>query len=275
MTPTKNFTTEKEIDNKINFSDITIQKEKDNLSFNIYRKPTTTDIIIPGDSCHPQEQKHTAIKYLINRMNTYSLSDDNKEVENNTIKHILPINNYDVFFLKLRSKTEHKVKHNKSKWAKFSCVGKETKFVTKLFKDSSIRVTFTTNDTISKSLSLKQNHPQKQNQFEKSGVYQLACPECSMRYSGQTGRPFRVRFQEHFLDYKYANNKSKFALHLLENKHSIGHIDDIMKVLCTTNKGKLMDTIERFYIYKETSNNNQINGRNTVKPNIIFDIIVR
>jgi hypothetical protein len=36
-----------------------------------------------------------------------------------------------------------------------------------------------------------------------------------------------------------------------------------------------MDTLENVYIFKETRNNNQINDRNTVKPNPIFDIIVR
>jgi len=35
-----------------------------------------------------------------------------------------------------------------------------------------------------------------------------------------------------------------------------------------------MDTMERYYIYKETHMNNQINDKNTVKPNIIFDTIV-
>jgi hypothetical protein len=64
-------------------------------------------------------------------------------------------------------------------------------------------------------------------------------------------------------------------MNLLENKHSIGHINDIMEVLFTTTKGTLMDTVEKFHIYKETRNNNQINDKNTVKPNAIFDMIVR
>ena len=38
-------------------------------------------------------------------------------------------------------------------------------------------------------------------------------------------------------------------------------------------KGRYMDTIEKYYIYKETQKNNQINDKNTVKPNAIFDII--
>jgi hypothetical protein len=57
-----------------------------------------------------------------------------------------------------------------------------------------------------------------------------------MKYIGQTGRPFKVRFHEHFRDFKYGNKKSKFALHLLENKHSIGRIESIMETVHITNK---------------------------------------
>ena len=34
-----------------------------------------------------------------------------------------------------------------------------------------------------------------------------------------------------------------------------------------------MDTVEKFHIYRETQANNQINDKNTVKPNAIFDTI--
>ena len=94
-----------------------------------------------------------------------------------------------------------------------------------------------------------------------------------MKYVGQTSISFHVRFSEHFQDYKYANNKHKSAQHLLENSHSIGPVGNIMKVLYSTNKGKLKDTMEMFYIYKETRINNQINDKNTAKPNIIFETI--
>jgi len=73
LTPTVKFTLEKETDNQINFMDLTIQNINNKLSFNIYRKPTATDIIIPKDSCHPPEQKHATIRHMINRMNTYRL----------------------------------------------------------------------------------------------------------------------------------------------------------------------------------------------------------
>ena len=49
--------------------DITIEKVQDKLIYDIYRNPTTTDSIIPCDSCQPTEHKTAAVKYLTNRMN--------------------------------------------------------------------------------------------------------------------------------------------------------------------------------------------------------------
>jgi hypothetical protein len=79
-------------------------------------------------------------------------------------------------------------------------------------------------------------------------VYQLACPDCDMRYVGQMGRPFWVRFAKHLRDFKYNNDKSKFAMHLIENNHAIGPISDVMTILCRANKGRLMGTIKKFHI---------------------------
>ena len=95
-----------------------------------------------------------------------------------------------------------------------------------------------------------------------------------MKYVGQTGRPFKVRFQEQLRDLKYGNKKSKFAQHLLENKHPISPVENIMETIHITNKGRMMDTLERYYIFRETKLNIQINDTLTVKPNIIFETIV-
>ena len=94
-----------------------------------------------------------------------------------------------------------------------------------------------------------------------------------MKYTGQTGRPFKVRFQEHLSDFKYGNGKSSFAQHLLENGHAIGPMEETMEAVHFSNKGRLMD--EKFYIFRETKLHNQINDRSTVKPNIIFDTVVQ
>lgn len=85
----------------------------------------------------------------------------------------------------------------------------------------------------------------------------------------------RPKIQEYFRDYKYENRKSKFAQHLLDNKHSIGSMENIMEILHITRKRKMMNTLERFHIYNETKLDNQINDKCTVKPNIIFDTIIQ
>jgi hypothetical protein len=68
--PNLKLTLETETHNKINYFDITINKQQDKLTFGIYRKPTTTDTIIHNNSCHPNGHKRSAISYRINRMNT-------------------------------------------------------------------------------------------------------------------------------------------------------------------------------------------------------------
>jgi hypothetical protein len=52
-------------------------------------------------------------------------------------------------------------------------------------------------------------------------------------------------------------------------------MDNIMETLHITGKGRMMDTLESFYIFWETKINNQINDRLTIKPNIIFETIAQ
>jgi hypothetical protein len=47
-----------------------------------------------------------------------------------------------------------------------------------------------------------------------------------------------------------------------------------MDILQTTSNGKMLNSMEIFYIYRETKNNSQMNDRPIKAPNIIFDIIL-
>ena len=46
------FTLETEVDNKLNFLDLSVIKHINKLKFNIYRKPTVTDVTIPVSYTH-------------------------------------------------------------------------------------------------------------------------------------------------------------------------------------------------------------------------------
>ena len=52
-------------------------------------------------------------------------------------------------------------------------------------------------------------------------------------------------------------------------------MEKIMDVLHVVKKGKLMDTLERLHICKETKIEYQINNRNTVMRNILFDTVLQ
>ena len=65
---------------------------------------------------------------------------------------------YDISILNRFTTTGNKSKHNtsKTKWAKFTYAGKETKLNTKLFNNTSLKIAFITQNTIGKLLSIKQ-----------------------------------------------------------------------------------------------------------------------
>jgi len=52
-------------------------------------------------------------------------------------------------------------------------------------------------------------------------------------------------------------------------------MNDIMDTLFFTNKRRLMDAVESFYIFRETKLKNQLNDKLTVKHNIRFETILR
>ena len=82
---------------------------------------------------------------------TEKLNHENQQKENNKLKQILINNKYDALTLsKINSRKERKKgKDNlNGKWAKFTHVGKETRFITKLFQNTNVKITFTTDNTI-------------------------------------------------------------------------------------------------------------------------------
>jgi hypothetical protein len=90
---------EREQDGKLNFLDLTITRGASELTFEIYRKPITTDTIIPNDSCHSLEQKLAAIRYFAKRIHTYNLDHPQKQKEIDIVKQIIHSNKYNTSLL--------------------------------------------------------------------------------------------------------------------------------------------------------------------------------
>jgi hypothetical protein len=163
-------------------------------------------------------------------------------------------------------------KKRRKKGTKFTYSGKETRFITKILKKAGLHIAFTTRQTIGNLLKYKTHQPS--DKYEESGVYQLTSLDCHKHYIGQTASSYRTRFGENAQDYRHGNHRSNFAKHLLECKHALHPMEDSMSILHISNKGRMLNTMERFRIYKQTGNQNQINDRYTVTRNAIFDAVL-
>jgi hypothetical protein len=70
--------------------------------------------------------------------------------------------------------TTDNITHNKNheKWVAFTCTGKETTFMTKLFKNHNIKIAFCIRSILKKLLCHKRS---EKSPYDKGGVYKLKC----------------------------------------------------------------------------------------------------
>jgi AraC-like DNA-binding protein len=229
--PNIQYTMETQIDNKINYLDISIEITNSTFRFNIYRKPTTTDLITPNESCHPTEHKLAAIKYLYNRKDTYPIPVEYKQEETKIISTIMHNNGYTTQTLtRNKRKQANATPTETRKWAVFTYMGKETRTITKLFRNTNIHIACKTRNTLQKHLQMKNINPDK---YSQSGVYEIKCNTCLLKYIGQTGRNFRTRFKEHIHAIRTNKTTSKYAQHNLETGEIYGKIEDTFHIAKT------------------------------------------
>ena len=244
------FTAETEANNRINYLDITIHRSPTNWLTSKHRKPTFTDTIIPYSSNHPAQHKYGAMRFLYNILNTYHLKEKEcKEEEEVTIHDILNNNRFPTHTHKPpthRQPTTTLVKETNTithKWVPFTYIGRETTFITNIFKKSGLRIALRTTSIIQKLLMPQHKPPDK---YAQSEAHLLTCPDCNKAYVGQTGHRFAVRFKEHKYAFKTNSNMSNYAKYILEQSHSCRHIEDTMLILRHQHKGSHLNTIEKF-----------------------------
>jgi hypothetical protein len=109
--------------------------------------------------------------------------------------------------------------------------------------------------------------------YNLSGIYQLQCGECPIKYVGETGRPFKVNYREHINVVRTnKHHDSKFAQLILETGHTYNTMDQAMEILHTVSMGPRLNTLERYYIYDITKKGLQMNDTFTDTYNHIFGI---
>jgi len=142
------------------------------------------------------------------------------------------------------SQKPEKITH---KWAPFTYFGRETTFVTNIFKKTDIRITLRTNNTLQKTANAKTPNPRQIQQIRR---IQNNMPRLQQGVCRADGICFTQRFKEHRNALKSGRNTSNYAKHALEHSHPFGPIQETMQILQYQAKGAHLNTIERYLIYK-------------------------
>ena len=116
-----------------------ITKGTRELNFEISRKPTTTNTIIPNNSYHPLQTNLADIRYFANSNHTYNLDHLQYQKEIDTVKQIIHSNKYNTSLLNRIGKNtkqiqRHEQENQKQIWVMFTFIGRAAKYIKNVSK---------------------------------------------------------------------------------------------------------------------------------------------
>ena len=82
------------VNGNLSFLDLLVHRKAQGFEIIIYRKLTSTDMVIHFTSNHPIEHKRAALQFLLSRMHQLPSNPRNKEQEWNMILHIAKTNGF-------------------------------------------------------------------------------------------------------------------------------------------------------------------------------------
>lgn len=253
------FTREIEENGKLNFLDLTIEKNKEQLQYEIYRKQTQTDGIIPFNSFHHSTQKMTAIHAYLHRAYNSNLQEDKKLKEINIIKQITNNNKFPTDTInKMITKYEYnkhlnnnttltqRTNSEKIKYRTIQYPGYISTKINTIFRKYNIKLAYKNNNTITKRLT---NNKEPTPMMKKNGIYKLQCGTCRATYIGETGRALETRIKEHL-----TRDSSNFGRHIIFNDTHEFDKTKNASLIHNMEKGSLMELLESYEINKFKEN---------------------
>jgi len=139
-----------------------------------------------------------------------------------------------------------------------------------MFKNTNIGIAFRTTSTLHQCIRPKKQTPITDH--ERSGIYKITCNTCRKAYVEQTSCNLKSRYQEHT---RYIKNdpRSAYALHILNNRHEYGNINDTMTLLKPINQPHLLLPFEQIYIQTLYHNNELIPEQHPNEHNPLFELL--
>ena len=254
LSPHIKFTFEKMQNNTLNFLDLSIKLQRDgHLKFSIYRKPMTTDLLIPYSSNQPRDHKHAALHSLAFRAFNIPLSKKDLFQELNVIRYLACKNNFPAF--EVNKIIEHhrkrknqdntsRIKKPESKFVSMKYYNAASQKIGNIFKNFGYKPAF--KSTFNCKNSLKRRDTRIDN-FNCAGVYCINCSDCNAQYIGKTERSIRTRFKEHI-----QRKESNVFQHCQQTGHIINDLDKNVNICHESNDQWMLRTLEKYEIRKNT-----------------------
>lgn len=277
------FTLETQDENRsLNFLDLNIKLSDNKHSFDIFRKPTHTGVVIDNTSLHPISHKLAAFNCYINRVLNIPLSQENYNKEILIIKQIASNHNYNSTLIdtlltkRLNKNIQNAVYINQPTttptnlpYRSLTYIGPVTHRISNCFNHF-YHISLKSSNSVEKLLV---NNKDKINPLDRCGVYKLSCNTCNATYIGCTYRNFKTRLKEHVRCLSSTSGFSHFAKHLTENNHSF---DNSLKILHLMGKGKLLNNLESLEILKDAKNPNtlSLNAQLQFESTLTFSVII-
>jgi hypothetical protein len=101
----------------------------------------------------------------------------------------------------------------------------------------------------------------------------MKCLDFPLRYVGQTGRTFKIRYKERVQAIRNNNSNSGYSSHVLNTGHTNGTTTDILDVIRKGRRGRHLNTLEKYHIYKISKTNVYLNDTHSETHNPIFQVI--
>lgn len=244
---------------EISYLDLKINiKENRKLEYDIFRKKTHTDLIIPNESYHPINYKMSAINAMCERAISCLENGETLKKEIKMIKQIIRNNNYkesivDKIIKRIKNKKQHEDKNKKEEEEEYlgalTYIGWNTQKIKKCFDKYGVKMAIKRSRTVFDLINNKNTEDIPITQ--KSGVYKIECEDCNMVYIGESGRAVECRMKEHSKGRNVNTTNSLYARHFNETKHKFTDPTENCKIIKIENKVEERKLKEELEILKQ------------------------
>ncbi|CAH8866949.1 unnamed protein product [Trichobilharzia szidati] len=253
------FTREEELDNKIPFLDVLIRRTNTgDLETQVYRKSTHTDQILNYTSNNPVTHKRNCVQTLFKRVQTHCSTPELKRMEEKYLQTVFKKNGYPQNFIKkcLKSNQNTNKKPSSKTTRKFILpyMRNISEITARVLKPFDIDIAHKPVKSLNSILCKPKDPTEKGDKI--NTIYKINCMNCNKHYIGQSGRPLRIRIQEHKSAVKRHDMNSLVSMHADNYGHQFDW--DHVKILNRGNTKSAREFLEAWYS-SENAINKHIN----------------